>query len=70
MENEIKQVKRVNLAAIEDPDLFGLINEYASFLDLLPTTAIKRFLKRSLPRAIRNEQRHLTQFNRQKQAKS
>jgi len=65
----MKKAKAIYLTANENPEILGLINEYASLLDLLPTTAIKQFLKRSLPRAIRNERKHLTQFNKASQEK-
>lgn len=66
----MKKAKAIYLTANADPDVFKLINEYASALDILPTTAVKRFLKRTLPRAIKTERRHLTQINRHSQEKN
>jgi hypothetical protein len=51
----MKEAKTLYLTANADPDLFGLINQYAAILGVLPTTATKRFLRRSLPAAIRAE---------------
>jgi len=51
-------MRPVNSIMIEgriDPELMGLVNRFASVQQLKPTTAIKRFLLRTLPQAINNE---------------
>jgi hypothetical protein len=67
---QMKEVKAIRLTVENEPDIMGLINELASVLGIMPTSALKVFLRRSLPRFIKNEQKHLTQINRTNQGKS
>ncbi len=49
------QITALNLTSETDPEVMDLINRFASLQQLKPTTAIKRFLLRNLPQAIKEE---------------
>ncbi len=49
-------IKAIYLTNESDPEVIGLINRFASLQQLKPTTAIKRYLLRNLPQAIKIEQ--------------
>lgn len=65
-----KTIQQLYLRRETEPDIFGLIDRLASLTGVLPTTALKVFLRRSLPNFIKSEQQHFTQSNRQKQVKN
>ena len=51
----IESIDNLFLTTERDPKLMELVNEFASVQQLKPTTAIKRFLLRNLPKAIKSE---------------
>jgi len=51
----MNEVKAIYISDENDTDVIDLINRFASLQQLKPTTAIKRYLLRTLPQAIKNE---------------
>ncbi|HIJ67260.1 MAG TPA: hypothetical protein HPP51_03125 [Planctomycetes bacterium] len=51
------RITAINLTRKADPDLFRLIDRFASVQRLKPTTAIKRYLSQTLPVEIKTKQR-------------
>ena len=52
---QMNEVKAIYISDENDTDVIDLINRFASLQQLKPTTAIKRYLLRTLPQAIKNE---------------
>jgi hypothetical protein len=59
----MKNVNTIFLKRKKEPDIFKLVDELASVLGVLPTTAIKVFLRRSLPNYIKRERKHFINSN-------
>lgn len=56
-----RAIKAVVLTEQGEPEVIGLINEFASVQRLKPTTALKRFILRNFPNLIKVERQRQEQ---------